>query len=1399
MGRLPEPDCTSGCCSRLHGSLITAAIIRGTEAQAIAYMKNLCHRCCFVMDETGKTALHTAASCGRRKVVKWLLSQGVPLNQRDWESGYTPLHRALFYGQIHVACALIQAGGSISTLDHDALSPLDHINFDRPSIVSFTSSLPTNVYVWGSNTNYNLGQTNQHARGTPECLESLHREGQVITDVVLSKFHTLFLVNTGRVYTCGYGQGGRLGLDTSVPVITPHPIKAFMHINITKVAVGPDHSLFLSDSGQVWSTGTNVYHQLGINPPPEHVYTPRLLTWHKSHKEVIAGVAAAKYHSVIWTSRTIYTFGLNAGQLGHFKNSNERTIISPRNVTSVVLREDGNLASIGVSDGATVLSTSHGDIYVLHQYQIRKVASKMFGVVKVACVGGHLDSRVRACGLKERGGVDLKIAVLTGSGIGHLYLWTEQSSHLSRCLFSINREISIMDFCLSRHNLGIVTDNGEAFSAVILPAQERKTPEKAPIRKSWSSSGPLNDFLDRSTCITLRLTRIAALHRTVSIMCDPEGLNFAALQNNPNSFLLDIPQVSHSSWKEDFKHLLEEVNEMDTLHDVVIVCGTRRFPAHSYILACHSGYFHHNLLDEKDSLEDNGLDTHKNSQKRKLVLSDIQPDIFQEVLTYIYTGSCQLTRIGQSEYGLTQNKIMDNVFGNTPDPELFEWAYSGNLHQTSNNSVSHKEAQHLKASNKQKKNKGRKFSGVRKTSSDLLHLAKSVAKKLQITSLEKELDGLRIIDGYIRVKADGQEKDVESYEEEQKYSRERNPELWDVMFHSRNGDILGAHKCILSARLEYFHCMFGASWMEASASESLSMPLPTSILVIILDYLYEDDSPKLHHCRNPEFVCNVMRAADQFLITRLREVCENVLSGLVTLKNAAELLEFAASYNAFNLKTTVMQYICLNLAVMLENGSLLCISNSDLLEELSDYYRGFIPRMSCRMMTPHDHPPYSDELEKLLEAKPFFLPESEEDWEDISAVKGDKLFSSGGIGSARKKKRQHRNSQGDIRSRKTSTSSPASASSSDCEPSDDLKEDFSLDFDDLEERTPQEYSDSKSNAETFNSALGLIVHPSEVKKFVPQIQLMPDCGSWQKVCKKKGTSGQFTMTSEKFSRKSSVQENVISDIALNHVSSYKVNSHDLETQERISLPNFPSLQDSLCVAQKTNQLPKKSKMGKFSQKQHKKLAAEAAAVAESAPLEVTEKLRQSSSRNTSAPVWGTNKECSDTGGITSNSLTLADIIKVEEAKMKDKSSKKSPGVGTPTSRGFSWGRRGTPPGSPGSMEKDGNGMWSLVASSPPVSPMDSNLPSPGLSYFKKCAVQSTALPPEMPSFSNILLEEEIHSENLMRERSKPLAMIQLEDQAIEELLNFYGAAECFEEKITVTRVRTNVANPTWSK
>ena len=68
--------------------------------------------------------------------------------------------------------------------------------------------------------------------------------------------------------------------------------------------------------------------------------------------------------------------------------------------------------------------------------------------------------------------------------------------------------------------------------------------------------------------------------------------------------------------------------------------------------------------------------------------------------------------------------------------------------------------------------------------------------------------------------------------------------------------------------------------------------------------------------------------------------------------------------------------------------SLSCVS-SDVLEDLSKYYREFIPRMSCRQLTPFDQPPYADELEQLIEEKPLTLPDSEEEWDDLSIGKGE--------------------------------------------------------------------------------------------------------------------------------------------------------------------------------------------------------------------------------------------------------------------------------------------------------------------------------------------------------------------------------------------------------------------------
>lgn len=1418
-------ECSPGCRSQQHGAQITAAIIRGTDLQAIAYMKNICHRCHLVADSSGRSALHTASSCGKRKVVRWLLAQGVPLNQKDIESGYTPLHRALFYGHVHVAIALIKAGANISALDYDALTPLDHINFDRPQLVSFTFSLPKHVYVWGSNSNYNLGQAHQGTRTSPGWLEFFHREGQVITDVALNKFHTLFLATSGRVYACGIGHGGRLGLEITSPVVTPRPVKGLLQSNVIKVSTGPDHSMFLTDTGQVWTCGTNSYHQLGINPPPDSVYTPKLLTWHKNHKdEVIVGIGAARYHSVIWTSRVLYSFGLNAGQLGHFKNENERTIINPRSVTSIVLREEGTLACVGVSDGATVVSTSFGDVYVLHQYQTRKVASRMLGVEKVACTGGHLDSRVGADGLTEKGGTSLKIAVLVGGGVGHLYLWTEETAHLSRCLFTINRKINLIDFCLNVHSLDLVSDEGEAFSAIVLPPRERKATDKV-LGKPWGPSGKFNEFVDRSSCIMLRLTRIVALHRTVAIMCDPKGRNFAALQNDPNSFLLDVPQISKSSMAEDLGNLSQETAEEDSIHDIILECEGRRFPAHSFILAHHSLFFRELIIEKEnkdDTEKENKDDTDESvqkvcgslqdSEKKCIVVSDIRPEILKEVLSYIYSGSCQLTTLGQCQFKLSPDvEVSCNSNGLFNDNHIGngDLQYSLNSQQ-SIQSVYKDETIQTKNSNNKKKKKTPKNSEAKNKPSSIkrpleisrfsvqkkpLQLLYAAAKKLQITTLIQEVEKLEMVDGCIQLKYGYSQRDIES-NKAPRYQREMFQDLWDVTIQSKAGDILGAHKCILAARLEYFHCMFSASWIEAVSSKSLSMPLPTSILAILLDYLYEDDSSKIRYCRDVEFLCNVLIIADQFLISRLREICEVAIVGMLTLKNAGELLEFAVNYNSDQLKVTAMQFISLNLAAMLESGSLLSVS-SDVLEDLSEYYRQFIPRMSCRRLTPFEQVPYADELEQLLEEKPLTLPESDEDWDDLSVGKGDKQQSS-----TRKKKRIRRNSQVESRTRKTSTSSQFSVSSSDCDTTKDIDDAFEvLDFDDLEERQPSEFAEKSFSlqGEISETELMIPLRPETKIKSQNHEIAVSDLNLWQKVGKKK------SITSKETPQESPVKENVslkdnLEIKSTQIVSAPKLSSNTNPSKSPIGSfeapeTSFPSLADSFTKSSKNSFQIKNSKINKLSQKQRKKQAAEAAAVA-LADSETTATAGEakragtpSSCWGTSPPAWGSNFEENEVSGNRRKSHTLADIIKAEEASVKAKqvsspisimNTKKSYGLGatgvTPTRKGW---------------DCDEGGAWSAAATSPLSSPV-LNLPSPGSSFPLR-------QDPATPSFSKILQEEETHMGNLLRERCKPLSLIQLEDKAIEELSAFYGANECFEENIKVTRVRTAVANPTWKK
>lgn len=73
----------------------------------------------------------------------------------------------------------------------------------------FVYIVATEVYSWGSGTNYQLGTGNAHLQKLPCKVDSLH--GSVIKLISAAKFHSVAVTTRGEVYTWGFGRGGRLG------------------------------------------------------------------------------------------------------------------------------------------------------------------------------------------------------------------------------------------------------------------------------------------------------------------------------------------------------------------------------------------------------------------------------------------------------------------------------------------------------------------------------------------------------------------------------------------------------------------------------------------------------------------------------------------------------------------------------------------------------------------------------------------------------------------------------------------------------------------------------------------------------------------------------------------------------------------------------------------------------------------------------------------------------------------------------------------------------------------------------------------------------------------------------------------------------------------------------------
>ena len=85
-----------------------------------------------------------------------------------------------------------------------------------------------------------------------------------IMDIKCGGEHSMFLSNNGKVYTCGHGYYGQLGLGNNKNVKSPILVHSLSNKNVIEIASGWSHSLVLTDEGNVYCAGCGKFGELGL-------------------------------------------------------------------------------------------------------------------------------------------------------------------------------------------------------------------------------------------------------------------------------------------------------------------------------------------------------------------------------------------------------------------------------------------------------------------------------------------------------------------------------------------------------------------------------------------------------------------------------------------------------------------------------------------------------------------------------------------------------------------------------------------------------------------------------------------------------------------------------------------------------------------------------------------------------------------------------------------------------------------------------------------------------------------------------------------------------------------------------------------------------------------------------
>lgn len=775
----------------------------------------------------------------------------------------------------------------------------------------------------------------------------------LIHDVVLSKLHSAILTTDpiSNLYVCGIGRGGRLGLGDENTRFVYTPVQGGLtNKKVVQVALGQNHSMAVTDSGELWTWGSNVQSQLGYTLPEpvdkgeEPMSTTPRRVFGPLKSEKILGVAASAIHSVAHTGTSLYCWGQNIGQLALMDADSRSLEIQqiPRKVAASLFSSPIVMVS-AVDKATTCLLANHTVVvFTSYGYNIVKFPfTEAFTNYRLSSVSmsNRSDARRNQISYIASGGET--IAAVTGRGdlfTMNLTQKTDTTSSTSTTNPSKIKGAVTQPQCIwNAHKDGVRSvDVGEHGSVIISTASGAvwRRVKRAKVKDSHVSGAAGSKRKD------FKFQRVPSITKIVTVRSSVFGA-FAAVRKDSDVMREQIDISEQTLWDDiaplnclrDFEASEPSTKDKDTLKFWNVDMLKERLGSVAY-----------EVLKSPDLESDlqRHLTTWKyqNEDLDTAVCTSNVPDVAIPVHSWLLSARCPVLRNALAEFrrkgsfDVADTLCITAVHGKT----LITFA-GLDLIAVLNLVLYVYEDKVIPAWNYTRQAPPLAYR-YRQIRTDLM----KVATKLDMNKLEAavrmQTTPKRSMDEDFRVAT----KDRRFFDD------------GDAILELDEAEVT-VHSTFLCQRCPFFEGLFNGRsrglWLAGrreaqGVTEKVRIDLKhiePETFKYVLRYLYADMGGELFEPvvsdsldDFSDLVMDVMGVANELMLDRLSQICQQVIGRFINTRNISHYLNAISPCAVSEFKDAGLEYICLQMESMLENH-LLDDLDEDLMLELDEVVR----------------------------------------------------------------------------------------------------------------------------------------------------------------------------------------------------------------------------------------------------------------------------------------------------------------------------------------------------------------------------------------------------------------------------------------------------------------------------